>query len=142
MGRSWVTRSVMGDEIKMTRSVKRQLALSSDKIKTTRVRSRERQRWASGNSRFQATAGFRSQVQALSLSLSLSLSLGLGRLKMGVISLKVKQKCKLFYISGVDILWSTKIIFRLTEFFCQSKHAPWCKIFFVFLLQPKKTQPL
>ena len=138
MGGSWVTRSVMGDEIKMTRSVKRQQTLSSDKIKMMRVRSRERQRWASSDSRLQAAAGFRSQVQALSLSLSL----GLGRLKMGVISLKVKQKCKLFYISQVDILWSTKIIFRLTEFFGQSKHAPWCKIFFIFLLQPKKTQPL
>ena len=60
MGGSWVTRLVMGNEIKMTRSVKRQQALSSDKIKMTRVRSRERQRWALGGSRLQATAGFRS----------------------------------------------------------------------------------
>ena len=87
-------------------------------------------------------AGFKSQVQALSLSLSLSLSLGLGRLKMGVIGLKVKEKCKLFYTSGVDILQSTEIIFRLIEFSSQSKHAPWCKIFSIFLLQLKQTQPL
>ena len=60
---------------------------------------------------------------------------------MGVTGLKVKQKCKLFYTLGVYILQSIEIIFRLTEFSNQSKHTPWCKRFFVFLLQPKQTQP-
>ena len=85
-------------------------------------------------------AGFKSQVQALSLSLSLFL--GLGRLKMGVIGLKVKEKCKLFYTSGIDILQLAEIILCLTKFSDQSKHALWCKIFSVFLLQLKQTQLL
>ena len=89
--------------------------------------------------RWQQALGSDSGVQVLGSS-SLSLSLGSSRLKMGVTGLKVKQKCKLFYTLGVYILQSIEIIFRLTEFSGQSKHVPWCKRFFVFLLQPKQKQ--
>ena len=88
------------------------------------VWSSGRRQHALGSGGLQSAVGFRSQVQALSLSLSLSLSLGSGRLKMGVISLKVKQKRNWFYTKRLDILRSMEIIFRLTKFSgCSQTHS-------------------
>ena len=57
------------------------------------VRSKGQRQCASSGGRLQAATGFNLQWDSgLRFKLSLSLSLGSGRLKMGVISLKVKQK--------------------------------------------------